>query len=205
MTLKYLPKTIYDFSIENETPLPIILPDVIVRFNFQFLDSERKQALFDYFILDGETPEIISHKFYGTTDYHWVIMFINNKFDYINDFPMRDDAILRHTQEKYGDENASSIHHYEDPNGNICNEYYYDYTNQYGNQPKGALAEEPIWKLSYSYDNSSPVPLQNAPAFVVTNLEYETRLNDNKRYISLIKEQYIVQFYKNYLTALSAL
>jgi hypothetical protein len=203
MTIQFLPKTVYNFSIENESPLPIILPDVLVRFNFEFLASEQRQALFDYYILDGETPEIISDKFYGTTDYHWLIMYINNKFDYISDFPIKEEAIYRHTQDKYGDDQVEAIHHYEDDKGNICNEYYYDYTNKYGAQPTGTLATEPIWKQESVYDTSSPIPLQNAPAFVITNLEYETRLNDEKRYIVLIKDQYITQFYKSYIAALN--
>lgn len=202
MTIQFLPKAIYDFSIQNETPLPIILPDVLVRLNFEFFGKEERQALFDYYILDGETPEIISDKFYGTTDYHWLIMYINNKFDYISDFPIKDEAIWRFTQEKYGVEHAEDIHHYEDDAGNVCNETYYDYTNKYGNQPTGALAEEPVWKLSYTPDTGSPIALQTAPGHPITNLEFETRANDEKRYIVLIKDRYVTQFYKSYIAAL---
>jgi len=61
-------------------------------------------------------PEIISHKVYGTTMYHWVIMAINERFDPYNDFPKADSILLKYTEEKYGDING--IHHYEDANGN---------------------------------------------------------------------------------------
>lgn len=70
---------------------------------------------------DGDTPEIISHKFYKTTQYHWVIMVINEKFDPWRDFPQSDEVIVAYSSEKYNDINAT--HHYEDANGNVVDEF----------------------------------------------------------------------------------
>lgn len=69
-----------------------------------------------YEIQNGYTPEIISHKFYGTTAYHWVLMLLNEKFDPFRDFPQEDVVIRKYASEKYSDIN--DIHHYEDSNGN---------------------------------------------------------------------------------------
>jgi hypothetical protein len=149
MSLQLLPKIYYDLAIRGENSIPVIIPDVMVRVEFSISEEERKQLFFDYTILDGETPEIISHKFYNTMDYNWVIMLINRRFDYIGDFPISYNLLFKHCQEKYGVDSVYDIHHYEDPYGNIVDELYYDYTNSQGFQPTGILAEEPIWK-SYS-------------------------------------------------------
>jgi hypothetical protein len=60
-------------------------------------------VLFDYYhIQDGETPEIISEKVYGSPLYHWVIMMANERFDYIDDFPLSSYALEAHIDKLYG-------------------------------------------------------------------------------------------------------
>lgn len=73
-----------------------------------------------YEIQDGDTPEIISHKFYGSTMYHWVLMLLNEKFDPWRDFPQPDHIVRKYAEEKYDDLNG--IHHFEDVNGNWIND-----------------------------------------------------------------------------------
>ena len=75
-----------------------------------------------YEAADGETPEIISHKVYGTTQFHWVIMLVNEKFDPWNDFPQPESVLRRVSVERYADINA--VHHYEDINGNWVDQFY---------------------------------------------------------------------------------
>lgn len=80
------------------------------------------ELLFDiYMAKDGETPEIISHKFYKSTQYHWVIMLLNEKFDPWRDFPQSDANLIKMASEKYP--NINAIHHYEDGNGNWVDEF----------------------------------------------------------------------------------
>ena len=65
---------------------------------------------------DNDTAEIISHKFYKSTQYHWVIMLLNQKFDPDRDFPKDEDTLIAYANRYYTDIDA--IHHYEDSNGN---------------------------------------------------------------------------------------
>lgn len=72
-----------------------------VRFRKDFLQS---LLLYEtYQIIDGETPEIISEKLYGTPYYHWILMLANNKFDYIQDFPLSVNKLDIMVEAKYGD------------------------------------------------------------------------------------------------------
>lgn len=82
-------------------------------------------SLYDeYDIVDGESPEVISTKVYGSPKYHWVLMIANGKYDYANDFPLDYPRLLQFVKDKYGEENINEIHHHEDENGYWVNSDY---------------------------------------------------------------------------------
>ena len=61
--------------------------------SIQFENLEDK-LLVDYTIKDGETPETLSYNLYGTTDYWWINMVLNNIIDRFYEWPM-DNNVLR--------------------------------------------------------------------------------------------------------------
>jgi hypothetical protein len=74
---------------------------------------------YDYYdIKDGETPEILSEKIYGTPEYHWVIMLANNRYDYTAEWPLTYVTLQKYIDAKYG-EDADATRHYEDENGYV--------------------------------------------------------------------------------------
>lgn len=111
-----LPKIFYDFNIKgvNETR---ILRDISTNIRFK-KDLIQDITLFDeYDIVDGDTPDIISEKAYGSPEYNWVIMLLNDRFDYINDFPLDSGQLDEHITALYGAGNKNNIHHYIDSVG----------------------------------------------------------------------------------------
>lgn len=122
-----LPKIYYDFNIANENEVRIIRDiSTNIRFKKEVLSNI---LLFDeYDIVDGETPEIISEKAYGTPHYHWLIMLLNERYDYINDFPLSTSQLYMHVDETYGAENRNAVHHYVDILGHTMTsiDSYYD-------------------------------------------------------------------------------
>jgi len=112
---------LYDFEINGERKLTLI-KDVTknVRIRTEILSNV---TLYDeYDIMDGETPEIIAEKVYGSAEYHWVVMLCNLKFDWINDFPLPYVELEKYITQKYGAGNEDSTHHYIDNNGFIVDE-----------------------------------------------------------------------------------
>lgn len=86
-------------------------------------------TLYDtYAIQDGDTPEIISELLYGTPYYHWIIMLVNEKYDYLNDFPLDNKRLQEYVTAKYGEGNEHAQHylfgrkHYVSPEGYIVDE-----------------------------------------------------------------------------------
>ena len=91
------------------------------------IDPKLKEddVFYDFYeAADGETPEIISHKLYGSTQFHWIIMLINEKFDAWRDFPQPEYIVRKFATEKYS--NIDAVHHREDGNGNWVDEFYPD-------------------------------------------------------------------------------
>ena len=109
------PNILYDFKINGKTEYKIIT-DITrnVRFRKKILENI---ALYDeYDIKDGETPEIISEKIYGTPFYHWVIMLVNQRYDYMNDFPITQRELDVLVENKYGEAKDHAHHYlYKDP------------------------------------------------------------------------------------------
>jgi hypothetical protein len=100
MYFKDFPQFLYDFNFGNTTKTNVVV-DVTRNIRFR-RDILSNITLYDqYDIIDGETPEIISEKFYGTPEYHWVVMLANEKYDYRNDFPLAESILQRHIETVY--------------------------------------------------------------------------------------------------------
>ena len=121
MYFKDFPKFIYDFKYSNsDNTKTSVVKDITrnIRVRKEILSNI---TLYDeYDIVDGDTPEIIAEKFYGNPEYHWIIMLVNERFDYITDFPLEEYALVKVMQEKYGNE-LYNIKWYVDANGFVVN------------------------------------------------------------------------------------
>ena len=122
MYFEEFPKFLYDFEI-NGKRVAYRVTDITqnVRFRKDILSNV---ALYDsYDIMDGETPEIIAEKFYGNSQYHWVIMLTNQLYDYRTDFPLPIPELEAYVEDKYGAQ-ADAIRYYVDTRGYVVNSDY---------------------------------------------------------------------------------
>lgn len=120
MYFKTFSRVLYPFADID----PKVVFDITknVRFKKDFL---RNLNLYEYYYIeDGDTPELISEKFYGEPYYHWLIMLLNERYDHINDFPLSDVAFQKYMAKKYRKSDLSA-HHFEDTAGNVITGYCY--------------------------------------------------------------------------------
>lgn len=83
---KYFPKINYKFSstdfftkeIINLTAVPKIIDSL----------SDKEGVYIDYTIKDGERPEFLANKFYGSPTYHWIILLSNQILNPYFDWPL---------------------------------------------------------------------------------------------------------------------
>ena len=114
----------------------------------------------EYDLKEGETIEMISEKAYGSPLYHWVIMIANERYDYVNDYPLSQYELEQYVLRKYGSwPDAQDTHHYIDDNGNIVN-----------------------------YENKDVFGITTT-IHSVSNYEYESQINESKRRIKLISPE----------------
>jgi hypothetical protein len=120
MYFKDFPTFLYDYDIKGEPTLKIV-KDITRNTRFR-RDVLANIAVYDqYDIIDGETPEIIAEKFYGNSNYHWIIMMVNERYDYISDFPLPQYQMEQFITQKYGVGNEYDTHHYVNANGFVVN------------------------------------------------------------------------------------
>ena len=112
------PTFLYPFKVNNKTEFKLVT-DISqnVRVRKEILANI---TLYDeYDIREGETPEIIAEKVYGSPLYHWVIMLCNERYNYVDDYPLTQYELEKHITAKYGFGNEYDTHHYINASGNI--------------------------------------------------------------------------------------
>jgi len=113
------PSFLYPFKINGKTEYKLV-KDISqnVRIRKEILSSV---TLYDeYDVRDGETPEHIAERIYGSPLYHWVVMLCNEKYNYIDDYPLTIPQLEKHIDTKYGT-NKYGVHHYVNAEGYIVN------------------------------------------------------------------------------------
>ena len=98
----------YDVTGNQETTK---IQDILIRIMIRKGIRERNVLFSKYDVKDSETPESVSHQFYGVPHYHWVVMMMNKMFSRYYDWPLSERELQAHVMDKYTDPNA--ISHYE--------------------------------------------------------------------------------------------
>ena len=108
MFFNTFPRIYYDVKGDDNSKVVInLLRRVAVR-----AKVKANTSLFDtYDVKEGESPESIAYKLYGDSEYHWIVLFMNDIVDRYHEWPMSTPQFLSYITEKYS--NPSGTHHYE--------------------------------------------------------------------------------------------
>ena len=127
-----------------------------------------------YDVKNGETPESLADKLYGDSEYHWIIMLINDITDRYHEWPMSEAQFSQYLKDKYS--NPDAVHHYE-----ISQE-----------------SGDTDIKINIGTSNAD-----YPTATLITNYEHEQKLQDDKRKIRLLDPSFISQFVTEYKSLMS--
>jgi hypothetical protein len=168
----------YDYTVKTDlNPIIEIIPDFLQRVSLKISDTDRNQMTQDYVVMDSDTPEKIAFNFYNDPYLHWTILYINGICDLYAEWPLLDTALLSFCQKKYGVNNVYNIHHYE------------------------KLPEMLRMDPSFMQDQINAGNFDQGCIAAVTNYDFEYRINEMKRFIKIIKPDYISGFVKSFSTA----
>lgn len=113
MYFSEFPQIFYSFPTSDGKTYSQILTDITLNVRFKTPALEKIALWDEYNIKDGETPEIISEKFYNNPEYHWTIMLANQRYDIYRDFPLNSNELYNYVVSKYTESGVYEIHHYE--------------------------------------------------------------------------------------------
>ena len=150
-----------------------------------------------YKIIGDERPDNVSEKVYGTNNFDWVVLMANNIIDVYNEWPLTQQQLNQYLNDKYTPQELVSIHHHETVE-------FRDRDNQVI-VPAGLIVDE-NWNMEYFSGGqirsintpSSTSNMSEKPVKSVTFLEFETRLNEDKRDINVLKPDLIGLFLKDF-------
>ena len=125
-----------------------------------------------YDIKEGETPEIVADKHHGSPLYHWVIMLVNNISDINHDWVKSTRQMQNYLQDKYTEAQLEEVHHYEIP------------------------------QTSGDTSITIQVPQGTDRATSISNITYELELNESKRSIDLLRNNYLSAFIDEFESAM---
>jgi len=148
-------------------------------------DIFQSVAIFEKFQIKGDDrPDNVAFDFYGDSNLDWLVLACNNVINIQSEWPLRQTDFDRYMLEKYGDYDTlfNGAHHYEtteikDGNGIVM-------------MPAG-LRTDSTFAFSYTDSRSDTIFNLSNIAKAVTNYEYESQIEDDKRNIFLLKSRYL--------------
>ena len=172
----------------------------------KILDSIQDQVtLFNrYVILEGQRPDNVAEAVYGSSDRDWIVILTANITNIRDKWPLSNNDLYRYAENKYGTA-LNDIHHYETlevidskgrlilPEGQRVDQNFtipapYDFTLN-GNSYIAVGAYD-----NTQYSGSGTIN----PVIGVSNFDYETIKNEEKREIFLLKSEYIQQYLNDF-------
>lgn len=169
------PLTLYDLKKNGK---PTLLTNITSRFKLVEAFQRQEAVYYDYSVKDGERADTIAFKYYGDASLDWVIYLTNDIIDPEFDWPLSNRALNNFITKKYGSVTAAmeQTHHYEQ----IV-------------QQHEVLFDGTIIPAKYEQiDLTTYGTLASADKRIVTSYEYENEVNESKRNIKLISDEFIM-------------
>ena len=136
-----------------------------------------------YQIKGDDRPDNVANKFYGDSELDWLVLVSNNIINIQTEWPMPQLTFDSFLLDKYGSyEKLNEVHHYESV----------EVKNQKGIVIlKEGLTVDQGASYTYYEEGQTSFVTTGDISKPVTNLTYETRIEEDKRNISLIKARYL--------------
>ena len=154
-------------------------------------DIFRDAVAFEEFAIQGDDrPDNVAFKAYGDSNLDWVVLLSNNILNIRDEWPLSPTEIYNYSEKKYGSglndvryyitkEIRDSEGHLILPQGKVVNS---DFTVKYYDN------------ILSSYQTRSGTSVRTG----VSNYEHETKLNEDKRFIFIIKGDFLQEFLNDF-------
>jgi len=133
-----------------------------------------------YQIPEGARPDIVAEVVYGRADYDWVVLMTAGIVNVRDEWPLSNRDLYRYAENIYG-EDLNAVHHYEttevkDSNGRLI-------------LPAGKVVDS-----NFTIPKPDDYTATLNPVIGISNYEYETTKNEEKRSVYLLRSDYLQQY-----------
>jgi hypothetical protein len=133
-----------------------------------------------YQITDGARPDTVAEEIYGRADYDWIVILTSGIVNVRDEWPLSNRDLYRYAENIYGTQ-LNAVHHYEttevkDSNGRLI-------------LPAGKVVD-----YNFTIPDPSDYRATLNPVVGISNYEYETLKNEEKRTIYLLRPDYLQQY-----------
>ena len=144
-------------------------------------DLQNNFTIFNkYEIPIGARPDTVAEDLYGSSQFDWVVLTVAGILNVRNEWPLSDRDIYDYSFDKYG-ESLNSVKFFEtkevkDVDGRLV-------------LPKGKVVDS-----NFTIPKPGEPTVTLNPVTGISNYEYEVRLNEEKRTIFVLREEYLQEF-----------
>ena len=133
-----------------------------------------------YEIPEGARPDTVAEELYGSPIFDWVVLTTAGILNIRNEWPLSNRDLYKYTNNKYS-KSLNSTRFFEttevkDSSGRLI-------------LPKGKVVDS-----NFTIPKPGTPTATLNPVIGISNYEYETRLNEDKRNIFILREEYLQQF-----------
>ena len=144
-------------------------------------DLQNTLTIFNkYEIPMGARPDTVAEDLYGSAQFDWVILTVAGIINVRNEWPLNPRDLYDYSLDKYGDALNSTRYfqttEVKDSNGRLV-------------LPKGKVVDS-----NFTIPKPGEPTATLNPVVGISNYEYETRINDDKRSIFVLREEYLQEF-----------
>jgi len=137
-----------------------------------------------YKIVGNDRPDNVAFEVYGDASLDWVVLLCNNILNIQTEWPMEQNNFDAYLLDKYGDYDTlyNGIHHYETTEVRNSNNFLI--------VPAGLEVQSNYTVSFYDVGTDTQIDARNITV-PVTNYEYEDNIEDGKRNIFILKQEYL--------------
>lgn len=209
----YYPKTFY---VSNNSPVGAdSVTNLIARFKFEETLKQNSTAFYPYQIQDGDTPEIIAHKYYDDPERHWIVLMFNDIIDPQFDWPLNQNTIIEYINKKYTANGAANTPVQSGITWALSEnnvQAYFKIITTTGNDGTIKIDKLQVDKNTYANvaaTTNTYTTANNESVIVAVTKEtrshytYEVEENEKKREIKLLKKEFVTEVEKEFKRIIS--
>lgn len=181
--------------------------NIIARFAFETSLKQNSSLFYPYNIQDGDTPETIAYKYYGSAEKHWIVLMFNDIIDPQYDWPLSQRNIITFINDKYSKNGAANTTPQTGivwaQSVNNVKAYYKTVTRLSSKSTKNQIVEKiqidantytnlNVGTTLYTLKDGSKVT-ETIDKQKQTYYDYEIDTNEAKRKIKLLRAEYVTE------------